>query len=253
MITTSPLGLAASAVIAVGGVVAAASLSRAAHAEAELLGRLGCRRGRPVTTFAPRTWRFPDPIRRVVALVRTAHHRDQLARALPDLLERTAWEVRAGAVMVDALRAACRRGPSALSHGLGPAIEQVDAGVPLSAALAAWAKRSGTREAIQVAAGLQLAIEAGGPQVAAIENLASSLRERLAVTKEAHALATQARASAVVIAAAPVLFGLLLGLGDRRASAFLFGSGSGLACLAGGLALDGLGAWWMWRITRSVR
>jgi tight adherence protein B len=132
-------------------------------------------------------------------------------------------------------------------------MEQVDAGVPLAAALAAWAKRSGSTEAIQVAAGLQLAIEAGGPQVAAIENLASSLRERLAVTKEAHALATQARASAVVIAVAPVLFGLLLGLGDRRASAFLFGSGAGVACLAGGIALDGLGAWWMWRITRSVR
>jgi tight adherence protein B len=80
--------------------------------------------------------------------------------------------------------------------------------------------------------------------------VAATLRERRAVEREATALATQARSSALVIVLAPLAFAALSSLGDPRAGAFLVGTPTGLACLTAGLALDGLGAWWMHRIVR---
>ncbi|MCX7621405.1 MAG: type II secretion system F family protein [Acidimicrobiales bacterium] len=234
--------------VTLGGTLVAAALSRESRAEVRSLERLGLA-GEVLAVGSGATERLWN----VAGFAQKARIRSELARALPELLERTAWEIRAGSVMLDALRAATRRGSTVLARTLGAALAQVETGVALTDALGAWASRIGTAEAVQVAACLQLAIEAGGPQVVALENLAASLRERLAVTAEARALATQARASAVVITIAPVLFGLVIGFGDSATATFLFSSVPGLACLAAGLVLDGVGAWWMWRITRSVR
>jgi tight adherence protein B len=63
------------------------------------------------------------------------------------------------------------------------------------------------------------------------------------------AQAAQARLSGLVIALAPLAFGALAAGTDRRTAHFLLHSPFGSGCLAAGLALDGLAAWWMHRIT----
>ncbi len=247
----SPLATVVSVVLVLTGLGAMAVVGRAAGVAARAHARLLDLRV-DATDHAGWWWPVAGVAGRVARRAQQARSRRQLARALPELLERTAWEVSAGAVVSDALATAGRRAPAPVARELAGVFDQVALGVPLSGALQAWAARARSSEVRHVVAGLCLALEAGGQQAAALENLASSLRERHSVTEEARVLATQARASAVVIAAAPVVFGTLLGMGDSRAVAFLFGSPGGLACLAAGLALDGAGAWWMWRITRSV-
>jgi Flp pilus assembly protein TadB len=69
---------------------------------------------------------------------------------------------------------------------------------------------------------------------------------------EVRALATQARASAGVLAIAPVAFAGLVATVEPRAVAFLVASPLGVACLLLGLGLEGAGAAWMAHITRSV-
>ncbi len=41
-------------------------------------------------------------------------------------------------------------------------------------------------------------------------------------------------------------------LGDERTAEFLLGEPAGLACLTAGVALDGVGAWWMHRIAGAA-
>ena len=70
---------------------------------------------------------------------------------------------------------------------------------------------------------------------------------------EVAAMASQARASALVITIAPLAFAALAAATDDRTAAFLLRSPLGVACLAAGLALDVVAAVWMRRLTRIDR
>ena len=101
------------------------------------------------------------------------------------------------------------------------------------------------------ASALELGIAAGGAHARAIDGVAATLRENLAITAEVRAQAAQAQASALVIGLAPIGFTALACLADHRTATFLFQTPAGLACLTVGLALDAAGAIWMGRITRT--
>jgi tight adherence protein B len=103
------------------------------------------------------------------------------------------------------------------------------------------------------AAALALAADAGGPRARSVDSVAATLLDRIAVTRELHALAAQAKLSALVIALAPIGFGALAVVTDPRASEFLLRDPAGNACVAAGLVLDVLGAAWMAHITAAAR
>ena len=65
------------------------------------------------------------------------------------------------------------------------------------------------------------------------------------------ALSTQARVSALVMIAAPVVFAVGAVQLDPRVGAF-FASGPGALCVLAGLGLDLAGACWMARIVRAA-
>ena len=81
----------------------------------------------------------------------------------------------------------------------------------------------------------------------AVDRVAATLRERRELRAEVRALATQARASAGVLAVAPLAFAALVSTIEPGVVGFLVTTPVGLACLAVGLGLDGLGALWMAR------
>jgi tight adherence protein B len=174
-------------------------------------------------------------------------------RQLPQALERLAGAIRSGSSLPAALEEAGR----ATSDPLGPELAALSLGAsrgqPMAAMLDGWTSEHddpGTRLA---ATALVLATVVGVAPARAVDGVAATLRERLEVSAERRALASQARTSAVVLSAAPLLFALLLGMSDGAAARFLLHSRAGWVCLAGGLALDSLGAWWMARLTRGER
>ena len=83
-----------------------------------------------------------------------------------------------------------------------------------------------------------LAHAAGGSLGRALDGVAGSLREDLAVASEVSALAGQARASALLIGALPLVFGVIAGLTDTRTLGFLFRSRVGWACLVAAVVLN---------------
>lgn len=170
--------------------------------------------------------------------------------SLPDALERLASAMRGGAGTLQGLGevAATTAGP--LGVELRQVVAEVGRGATLEGALQRLQHRQPEPGVSLAVVALLLGAEAGGAHARALEGVAASVRSRLGVVAEVSALGSQARLSAFVIAAAPLGFaGLAVGT-DRTSATFLLRTPLGLACLALGLALDGVGAWWMHRVAR---
>jgi tight adherence protein B len=173
-----------------------------------------------------------------------------VAASVPPAVDRVAAELRTGGTIGTAI--------TALAHGdgvLAPDFARVDARVRLgattAAALRAWARERDAPGTAAVAGALAMCAAIGGRAADALEGLASSLRDRLAVAAEARALSAQARMSAIVVGGAPLLYVAWSALADRRAVHALVATTTGRACVALGLGLELAGIWWMRRIVRA--
>lgn len=192
----------------------------------------------------PRSWlaraeAYVEPVRR---------HRREPAEDLPALLEAVASRLRAGGSLGQALVEAAPPPGGLLADQWRRTAELVPA-VGAVGALQDWAARGQHRSVRLAAAALTLAARTGGSPARAVDGVAATLRCRLALQAEIRALSSQARASAVVITVAPVVFGVLAGLTDPRTGSF-FRTPGGVLLVGAGLGLDAVGGWWMARLCR---
>jgi tight adherence protein B len=223
-------GLRAAAVAAVAGVGLVASPLAAAAMAAGLLAA-----PRGVGRVAERAW---------------WRRRDAQLPAALDLL---AADLRAGSALGPAVVALGSRTPDPLGAELRAVGATVRHGGGLADALDDWSRSPRSSPEVRLAAAaLGLGAAAGGPVARSVDQVAATLRERREVRAEATALATQARASAAVLAVAPLGFTVLVAGVEPTAVRFLTSSAVGLACLVAGLALEVTGAAWMARILRSA-
>ncbi len=175
------------------------------------------------------------------------------AAQLPEALDAVAAGLRGGLALPAAIAGAASVGPP-VGDELAAMVRDVDAGRPLDVAVDRWrATAAGDPHTALAAAALAVAAGVGGPGARAVDGAAASLRERLDSDAETAALATQGRASAAVLTLAPIGFAFLLTSLDPAAGRFLLGTPIGWLCIALGLGLDGVGAWWMARLVRRAR
>jgi tight adherence protein B len=183
---------------------------------------------------------------------RRAERRRLRRTQLPAALDRLATALRGGSSVPMALAEAGAATPPPLGPELLALGRQANAGQAVADVLDGWSAQhddAGTRLA---ATALTLATAVGGAPGHAVDGAAATLRERVDLADERRALASQARLSALVLAAAPVGFAALLGATDGRAASFLLRTPAGWLCLVLGLALDAAGVWWMTRLTRGT-
>ncbi len=178
----------------------------------------------------------------------------QLAAQLPAVLEELARSLRAGLSVSAALRAARGTvGPPA-QQDLAEIARALDSGASTAVALEAWSSRRRQVPGVRLAAvALGTAAEAGTAVSQAIDSVADTLRSELAVAAEVRALASQAQASAWLVAVLPVGFGLIASAADPQALSWLVTEPIGRACLVVGLLLDVGALVWMRRIVASIR
>lgn len=171
--------------------------------------------------------------------------------ALPGALDRVAAGLRAGTTVRDGLVAGASGG-GPLAPDLGRVDARTRLGVGLVDALAQWT-RERPGPAVRAAAGaLALAVTVGGAAAHALEGLAESLRVRDATLREAQALSAQARLSATVVGAAPLLYLAFVSLADPTSLDTLVATGTGRVCLVVGLGLELLAALWMRTLLRRT-
>lgn len=186
----------------------------------------------------------------VVLRARRGQGNARLEQGLPTALEAVARSLRSGASLRQAIAEAAVATPGRLGRELAQVARQVSEGATLAAGLEGLAARRplpGIRLAV---AALCLGVETGGARARAVDGVAATLRDRLAVAGELRALSSQARISALVIGVAPLAFGAFALTTDPRTADFLFHTPAGLGLLVVGVLLDGLGWLWMQRLTR---
>ena len=186
-----------------------------------------------------------------VALLSARSRQSRLmAAAIPDALERVGAELRVGGTVPTALSALAREdGP--LAADFARIETRVGLGASLPAALEAWARERSVLGVDAAAGALALSVSVGGRAAGALDGLASSLRDRLAVAAELRALSAQARYSAWVIGVGPIGYLLATSAIDPRSLHSLLGTDVGRTCALIGIGLEGLGALWMRAILRG--
>ena len=175
----------------------------------------------------------------------------RVVAALPEGLEAVARSLRSGTSLQQALDEAAIVGPPEVSHELRAVERELRLGVPAAKALERWRQRRGGHEVRLAVTALTLVVDAGGRSARAVDGIAATLRDRQQLASELGAQAAQAKYSAVVLAAAPLVFTLVSVSTDGRSAEFLLRTRLGIVCLLIGLALDGVAAVWMAAITRD--
>lgn len=123
--------------------------------------------------------------------------------ALPAALEELARSLRSGASLSQAVGEAATSVEGQVQTDLTAVATAISHGVPLITALEGWAERRPLSTVRLVVAALCLGAETGGAQARAIDGVAATVRDRLALGAEVRAVSSQARASAWVIGLAP--------------------------------------------------
>ncbi|WP_419849448.1 type II secretion system F family protein [Candidatus Poriferisocius sp.] len=188
----------------------------------------------------------------LMALRANRHRRDRVIEAqLPGFLEAIARGLRTGLQLGPAAVEAASSTPPPLCHEVAPLAAELRRGIRSADVFDRWARSRPGSGAGLAAAAMAFAATAGGARARAIDGVAATLRDRAALELEVRSLTSQARVSAMMIAALPLGFMLLsASVGDHSAG-FLFTTRLGLAILACGLGLDVIGGLWMRRIVNS--
>ncbi len=167
------------------------------------------------------------------------------SEALGVLIDVMGQQVRSGASLHGAVMSAIED-PSvvALEGELTVVASAVNGGQSLESALFELGDRTDLVELSLLATSVGVLVAHGGPVAPAIERLGELVRSIEVARLDAQSHASQATASAVVMAALPVVFAVVVALIDRRMAAFYVQSTLGAVCvvIAAGLAAMG----WLW-------
>jgi tight adherence protein B len=137
-------------------------------------------------------------------------YKDKLLHQLPDALAMVVRAVRVGIPVLRAINNVARDGPTPTCELFAGLVDQISVGVALDDAVMNMARRSKMSEYRFFATAISLQMQTGGALSETLENLADVVRKRVALKARAMALASEARTSAMVLAALPFVSGTSL-------------------------------------------
>lgn len=183
---------------------------------------------------------------------RAARELSRLQRQLPGIAASLARSLRSGATLRVALEEVAAGVDAPARDDLEQMLRGARSGIALDAVLGDWARARRSSSVDLLVAACRFGHAEGGDPAAALDGAAVSLLDGIEVVDEARAVSSQARTSAAVLVALPVLGAIGFSLLDPSVAATLFATTPGLVCLVLGLSLDALGAWVIARMVRSA-
>lgn len=177
-----------------------------------------------------------------------ARRRQALFKQFPDALAMIVRSVRVGIPVIEGLRVVARESSQPTAEEFSRLADKVAIGVALEEALREIAFRSDLPEYRFFATALSLQAKTGGGLTETLENLAEVIRKRVALRARGFALASEARTSAGILGALPLVSGGGLAVVNPHYLAMLFTQPEGQKVL--GLAVLMLGTGLM--VMRSI-
>jgi tight adherence protein B len=108
-----------------------------------------------------------------------------------------------------------------------------------------------TSEIVQVEVATTAQVVERSAQVAgAVEEVAGTIRHRIAVRRELRALSAQGRISGSILGALPIAFFLVLAVTSHQELAPVYRSPAGIAMISSGLVMEALAFVWIRRLLR---
>ena len=156
-----------------------------------------------------------------------------------DALSMIVRSVRVGIPVSEAMRHVARQSLAPTAAEFERIASDLSIGTRLDLSLKAMAQRAGLPEYQFFATALSLQSQTGGGLTETLENLADVIRKRVALRSKAYALASEARASSLVLAVLPFVSGLGLAVLSPDYIAVLFVEEAGRNLL--GIAFLSLG------------
>jgi tight adherence protein B len=203
-----PVSLAVAGYLVLGVVGAVAGVEAALAAR-----RLGARRSR-----------------RASAVLRD----EQLADAVGALTS----AIRAGLSVPQSLAYTAQEAEPPLRVDLESLVHDLGSGVPTRDAIVAWTERVDTDDARLLGSVLELHRRTGGDLPVVLDQVAATIRERVAAGREVRALTAQARLSGLILGLLPIGFFAFLWLTSRRDIEGALGTPAGMVCVGLGLAME---------------
>ncbi|NGM87895.1 pilus assembly protein [Parapusillimonas sp. SGNA-6] len=146
---------------------------------------------------------------------------------LPDLLLALSGALRAGAGVQAGLRLIVQQSPAPLAQEFGLMLRQQRMGVPFEQALANLYRRMPTEAAGLVISSLNIASQTGGNLAETLDRIAATLRARLHLLGRIHALTSQGRLQAWIMACLPMILAAILHYIDPDSMRALWGTPAG--------------------------
>ena len=175
-----------------------------------------------------------------------ARRDEQLADAVSALTA----AVRSGMSVPQAVAYAMREAEEPVAGDLARLVADVELGVPLGDAVDGWAERTGSEDAQLVAGALDLHRRSGGDLPAVLDQVAATIRDRVAVGRETRALTAQARLSGWILGVLPIVFFAFLWLTSRRDIQAALSTPAGLASVLTGVGLEVGAFFWIRSLLR---
>ena len=171
-------------------------------------------------------------------------------KQMPDALDAIVRGIRAGLPVIECIGMAGRDMPDPLGAQFRDVHERVQLGETMDAAL--WHVGDTIRrpEIDFFAVSISIQAEVGGSLTDALNNLSEMLRKRETMKLKISAVSSEAKASAMIIGALPVVMLALLAFMSPDYVAPLFIDPRGNMMLGAGLGSMSVGAFVMWRMTK---
>jgi tight adherence protein B len=170
----------------------------------------------------------------------------------PDALAMIVRGVRVGIPMRESFAAIARECPQPTSETFRFVSDRISLGAAVEEALYELAEQNDVTEYRFFAAAIGLQAQTGGGLSETLENLADVIRRRLALRARGYALASEARASIVVLCALPFLAGFALSVINPHYIGILFSDDAGRKVFGGAVLLFGTGLTVMRQIVRKT-
>jgi tight adherence protein B len=163
--------------------------------------------------------------------------RAKLFVQFPDALGQITRSVRVGMPVVEAIRNVAQEAPEPTLTEFRAIADRLTVGIPLDQALAETAHRTGLPEYSFFATALALQARTGGGIAETLDNLADVIRKRVALRARGYALAAEARTSASILAAIPIVTTAILLVLNPAYALVLFTTPDGKLALGMAIAM----------------